>query len=146
MQEQLAELESLDEAMNEIQDAKNAMNCEKCKGAGCKACQGNNGQGRGKGDQPGKGLGDGRGSGERPEEENATKGYDSRVRAKPQKGPAVRVGDAGGRNLPGRAKESVKEEVAASLAKEPDPIDETALPRDQREHSKEYFEKLLKGE
>ena len=46
----------------------------------------------------------------------------------------------------GRAKQDVSEEVTASLAADPDPIDETALPRDQREHSKEYFEKLLKGE
>ena len=46
----------------------------------------------------------------------------------------------------GRAAESVKQEVAASLAKEADPIDESSLPRDQREHSREYFEKLLKGE
>ena len=145
MQDQLNEMESLDEAMNEIQDAKNAMNCKKCNGDGCKACQGQ-GAGKGQGDQPGRGLGEGKGMGERPEEENATKGYDSRVRAKPQKGKAVRVGDAGGANIAGRAKDSLKEEVAASLAKEPDPIDDSALPRDQREHSKEYFEKLLKGE
>jgi hypothetical protein len=144
VQEELEEMEALEDAMKEIDDAKKAMNCKQCQGGGCKACQGGNGNGNG--NQPGQGLGEGRGQGDRPEEANATKGYDSRVRAKVQKGPATRIGDAGGTNLAGRAKEAVKEEVAASLVKDPDPIDETALPRDQREHSKEYFEKLLKGE
>jgi DNA repair exonuclease SbcCD ATPase subunit len=148
MQDQLAEMDALEEAMNELEDAKDAMNCEQCQGAGCKACQGKKkGQGRGKGDEPGDGLGEGQGFGSRPEEKNDTKGYDSRVRTKVNdRGKSVRIGDATGPNLPGRAQQDVREELAASLAKEPDPIDETSLPRDQREHSKEYFEKLLKGE
>ena len=146
LKDQLAEAESLNETLEEISDAKQAMNCEKCQGQGCKACQNKNGFGQNKGQGNGDGLGEGRGFGDRPIEETDTKSYDSRVRTKPQKGQAIRVGDAGGANLPGRAAESVKQEVAASLAKEADPIDESSLPRDQREHSREYFEKLLKGE
>jgi hypothetical protein len=145
MQDQLNDLETLDEAMNEIADAKKAMGCKQCQGNGCQECQGQGqGKGKGQGNKPGRGLGEGQGQGERPEEKTDTKGYDSRVRAKPKQGAAVRVGDAGGPNLPGKAQESVKEQVEASLSQEPDPIDEKALPRDQREHSKEYFEKLLK--
>lgn len=144
-EDQLAEMDALEDALNELQDAKDALNCQQCDGAGCKACKGK-GKGKGKGEKPGDGLGEGQGFGERPEEENATKGYDSRVRAKAEKGKSVRIGDAKGPNLPGRAKQSTSEEVAAALAEDPDPIDETSLPRDQREHSKEYFEKLLKGE
>jgi hypothetical protein len=146
MQEKLEELESLEEALNEIDDAKQAMGCKQCQGAGCKACEGQGqaqGQGQGKNGPPGGGLGEGRGFGARPEEENATKGYESRVRAKPKQGSAVRVGDVGGPNLPGKMKETMKEQLEAALAQEPDPVDEQALPRDQRAHSKEYFEKLL---
>jgi septal ring factor EnvC (AmiA/AmiB activator) len=149
LQDQLAEMDALEEAMNELDDAKQAMNCPECDGAGCEACQGKGqgkGKGKGKGKKPGDGLGAGQGFGERPEEKNDTKGYDSRVRAKADKGKSVRIGDANGPNIAGRAKQNVQEEVAASLAKEPDPIDEVSLPRDQREHSKEYFEKLLEGE
>jgi hypothetical protein len=148
MQDQLAEMEALEEAMNEIDDAKQAMNCKECNGGGCQACNGKGkGQGKGKNNKPGDGLGEGIGFGERPEEKTDTKGYDSRVRQQPSKGgKSTVIGNIGGPNLPGRARQDVAEEVMASLAQDPDPIDETALPRDQREHSKEYFEKLLKGE
>lgn len=152
MQDQLAQADALDEAMNEIDDAKEAMNCEQCKGAGCKACQGKKqgqGQGQGKGQkdgEPGDGLGEGRGKGARPEEKTDTKGFNSRVRMKAQKGKSTRIGDAGGPNLPGKSTESVRAEVEASLAKEPESLDETALPRDLRDHTSEYFEKVLKGE
>ncbi len=40
----------------------------------------------------------------------------------------------------------IREAVRISNAKEPDAQDETALPREQREHSKQYFEKFRKGE
>lgn len=145
MQDQLAEMEGLDEMMDELEDAKNAMNCDKCNGKGCKACQGK-GQGDGENDgPPGEGLGKGQGKGARPEEENDTKSYKARERGKVDKGKSERIGDATGPNIAGRAKQATSEEVSASLAKDPDPIDETGLPRDQRNHSKEYFEKLLEG-
>jgi hypothetical protein len=145
MQDQLAEMEGLEEALDQLEDAKDAMNCDKCNGAGCKACQGK-GQGNKQGDKPGDGLGEGRGFGARPEEKNDTKSYNAREKGKIGKGKYAKTGDADGPNQAGRAKQATSEEVSASLAKEPDPIDETGLPRDQRNHSKEYFEKLLKGE
>lgn len=145
MQDQLAEMDALDEALEQLEDAKNAMNCDKCNGKGCKHCQGK-GQGDGENDgPPGEGLGKGQGKGARPEEENDTKSYKARERGKVDKGKSERIGDATGPNIAGRAKQATSEEVSASLAKDPDPIDETGLPRDQRNHSKEYFEKLLDG-
>ena len=45
-----------------------------------------------------------------------------------------------------RSQESIKEEIRASLAKEPDALEDVTLPRDQRENAKQYFEKLRKGE
>jgi hypothetical protein len=143
MKDQLAEMDQLDEALDQLEDAKEGMNCDKCNGEGCKACQG---KGKKQGDQPGNGLGQGLGFGERPEEKTDTKSYNARERGKVGKGKSEKIGSAPGPNQTGRAKQATSEEVSASLTKDPDPIDETGLPRDQRNHSKEYFEKLLKGE
>jgi len=141
MQDQLAEAEGLEEALEQLEDAKDAMNCDKCNGAGCKACQG---KGNKEGQKPGNGLGPGKGFGDRPEEKTDTKDYKARVKGNLDKrGKYAKTGDIEGPNMPGRARQATSEEVVAELAKDPDPIDETGLPRDQRNHSKEYFEKLL---
>jgi hypothetical protein len=157
LQEQLDQIENLNEILDQLADAKNAMKCADCGGAGCKACEGSgnanadgkSGQGEGKGKGKGKGdyaKGSGQGEGLRDEEETDKSFYDTRVGADPKAGEAVRVGDADGKNVAGKSKESVKEAVQAALAKEPDALDEVNLPRDQREHAKQYFEKFRKGE
>ena len=155
LQEQLDQIENLNEILDQLADAKNAMKCADCGGAGCKACEGNgdadgkSGKGEGKGKGKGKGdfaKGSGQGEGLRDEEETDKSFYDTRVGADPKAGEAVRVGDAAGKNVAGKSKESVKEAVQASLAKDPDALDEVNLPRDQREHAKQYFEKFRKGE
>ncbi len=155
LQEQLDQIENLDEILDQLADAKNAMNCQGCAGAGCKACEGNgegdgkSGKGDGKGKGKGKGdfaKGSGQGEGLRDEEETDKSFYDTRVGADAKAGESVRVGDAGGNNVAGRSKEQVKEAVEASLAKDPDALDEVNLPRDQREHAKQYFKKFRTGE
>ena len=155
LQEQLDQIENLNEILDQLADAKNAMKCAECGGAGCKACEGNgegdgkSGQGEGKG--KGKGKGDyakaaGQGEGLRDEEETDKSFYDTRVGADAKAGEAVRVGKAGGKNVAGQSKEAVKEAVQAELAKDPDALDEVNLPRDQREHAKQYFEKFREGQ
>jgi hypothetical protein len=153
LQEQLDQIENLNEVLDQLADAKNAMKCQNCQGAGCKECEGSgDAEGKmGKGKGKGKGKGDyadgsGQGEGLRPEEETDKSFYDTRVAADPKNGESVRIGDAGGKNIAGRSKESVKEEVQASLAKDPDALDEVNLPRDQREHARQYFQKFTKGE
>ena len=158
LQEQLDQIENLQEVLDQLADAKNAMKCDQCGGAGCKACEGSGkegmegvgeGEGKGKGKNKngkGKGLGEGQGTGERPEEETDKSFYDTKVNADAKAGEAVRVGDAGGNNIAGRSKESVKEAVVGALAKEPDALEDVNLPRDQREHAKQYFDKFRKGE
>lgn len=147
MQEQLDQIENLQEVLDQLADAKDAMNCPNCQGAGCAQCQQN-----GDGDKlsskkgNGKGMGKGRGQGERPEEETDKSFYDTRVAADPKKGQSVRVGDASGPNKAGKTQEAIKEEIRASLAKEPDALEDVTLPRDQRENAKQYFERLRKGE
>jgi len=94
----------------------------------------------------GKGMNKGRGEGERPEEETDKSFYDTRVAADAKAGQSVRIGDASGPNKAGKSLESIKEEIRASLAKEPDALEDVTLPRDQRDNAKQYFEKLRKGE
>lgn len=150
LKEQLERLDQLDELQGELADAKNAMNCEQCKGAGCKACEGNGskrGKGDGKGNGIGDGLGEGQGKGNRPEEETDSNFFDSRVAGDPKAGESVRIGDAGGKNIAGKTVIEVRQEVQESLKKrESDPILEQALPRDQRENARQFFERFNKGE
>ena len=144
MQSEMDELESLDDVMDQIAQAKNSMNCEQCGGAGCRACNGL-GQG-GDGDRPGFGLGEGKGQGERPEQETDTGHYLSKVGSKPKAGEAVNVGDTGGANIAGLTKEQAQAEVTSSMSKDSDPLTNQRLPRSQRDHAKEYFERFRNGE
>ena len=152
VQKQLEEAENLQEVLDQLADAKDAMKCDNCQGEGCAQCQANgNGNGKdglakGDGKGKGKGMGKGRGQGERDEEETDKSFYDTRVAAEAKKGQSVRVGDASGPNKAGKSFESIKEEVMASIAKPPDSIEDVTLPRDQRENAKQYFERLRKGE
>jgi len=157
LQEQLDQIENLQEVLDQLADAKNAMKCDQCGGAGCKACEGNGDkEGDGKDGKDGKGKkgknkgknakGGGQGEGERPEEETDKSFYDTKVNAEAKAGESVRVGDAGGNNVSGKSKEAVKEAIQGSLAKDPDALEDVNLPRDQREHAKQYFEKFRKGE
>lgn len=146
MQKDMDNLQMVDEMMNEVAQAKNGL-CEKCQGEGeGDLNEGDFGQGKGKGEKPGRGLGEGQGIGERPEEKTDTGAYDSKVAAKPKQGEAVRVGDADGPNMAGRTLEEVKAELNSAKAKEDDPLTNQRLPRSQRDHAKQYFEKLREGE
>ena len=150
MQKEMDNLEMVDEMMNEVAQAKNGL-CEKCEGLGEEEMEGEGegqgkGKGKGKGKKPGDGLGEGQGEGDRPEEKTDTKKYDTRVTAKPRKGEAVRTGSADGPNMAGRTLESAKNEIQASKIEEDDALTESNLTKSQREHAKQYFEKLRKGE
>ena len=149
LKKQIAESDDLQELEQDLADAKEAMKCDECKGKGCKACEGKGkGNGNGEGDKEGQGdgMGKGQGSGSRPEEENDTKFYESRVKGNVKKGESVRIGDAGGPNVAGKSREEVKEAVISSLNREPDALQDGTLTREQREHAKQYFQKFRKGE
>jgi len=147
-QEQLDQMANLDEVLDQLADAKDAMKCDNCQGEGCAQCQGDS-QGdkiakQNKGN--GKGRNNGRGEGLRDEEETDKSFYETRVAADAKKGQSVRIGDAAGPNKGGKSQESIKDEIRASLAKEPEALEDVTLPRDQRENAKQYFERLRKGE
>ncbi|MFO0903031.1 MAG: hypothetical protein U0939_08535 [Pirellulales bacterium] len=149
MQSQLDQLETVDEMMNEIADAKSAMNCQQCNGEGCQQCQGKGGNQQGqqgsRQGRPGQGLGKGRGAGERPEEDVDGRFYDTKAKTKLRQGEAVRTGFADGRNLAGKSVDSVRQEVTESLQSDPDPLPDQSLTKSQREQARQFFEGVGKG-
>lgn len=138
--EALAELQ---EMMDEMQNAKNSSNCKNCSGEGCAEC---NGQGKGKKDGESRftknSKGEGKGEGDRAEEEDATKDFDSQVREQMRKGETVFGGKVGGPNRKGITKEEAREAILNATAEDPDAIESLVLPKAQREQQREYFERL----
>ncbi len=108
---------------------------------GCQSCM----MGSMPGQIPGQGLGEGRGAGERPEEENDVDFFDSQVRDQMRRGEIVYGGSVGGENKKGDTMLDIQAAVLTSLSEEPEPLDETPLPRTQREHAREYFNSIREG-
>ena len=142
LQADMEQLETINEIMDELADAKDAMRGD----------QEGDMMGRGMGEEGmdqigfGDGMNEGKGGGYRPEQETATGTYDSRQRATPKAGAAVKVGDAGGPNRAGKSTEDIKEQIMSSLNKDSDPLTDQRLPRSQQDHVKEYYQRLRKGE
>jgi hypothetical protein len=146
LQSQVDQLETLDEMLDEIAMAKEAMNCGQCNGQGCKACMGDLfGMQGGKGGR-GMGMGDGQGQGARPEERTDTNMYESQVRGNVQPGEAVRTGTASGPNRAGQSLEDVKEQLRSSTSEDADPLLDVRLPRKEREHAREYLNRIRTGD
>ena len=138
----MQQLEELQDAMSDLEQMKDQMACKGCNGEGCKQCQG---QGMKQGDIPGNGMGKGQGKGDRPEEENDTNSYDSQVRGTPKNGRAVIAGKAGGENKKGITRESVQQAILDAVTEEGDPVEDQVLPRKEREHAQQYFDRLREG-
>jgi len=166
LQKENDELESLDQALDQIADAKNAMNCKKCSGGGCEHCQGQGQQGQGEqgagqqagGQQPGDGKqggnnqpgqqagngglkpGVGRGPGLGPENEATGSFFDTRVRQQVGEGKAVITDRIDGPNVKGQVQQEVKAGISSASREESDPLEGVRLPRAQRDHAREYFD------
>lgn len=142
MQADLEQLETISELMDELADAKDAMRGEQ---------EGDMGKGSMMNEPMdqlgfGDGMNEGKGQGFRPEQETATGTYDSRQRATPKAGAAVRMGDAGGPNRANQSTADIKEQIISSLSKDADALTDQRLPRSQQDHVKEYYQRLRKGE
>lgn len=148
MQQQTEEMETLDGMMMELSDAKMGMGEEEGEGEGEEGEGKNRGKGRERrGDRPGDGNnGEGPGFGERPEEETDYKTKDSKVEAKPKPGESIKIGTASGPNSKGVSRESAKAIMEAAESTDDDPLTNQRLPRAQKQHAKEYFQKFGKGE
>ena len=142
MNQQDAELKDLDELMDSLSKSKSQMTCGECNGDGCSKCMGSMGK---MGKMPGRGQGEGSGEGERDEEENDVDTFDSRVRDKMKVGETVYGGKVGGENRKGTTRVEIEEAVRSSLAGEPEALDDTPLPKAQRDHTRDYFNAVREG-
>jgi len=126
MEQELKEMEALEDLEKAIGEAKGGMNGKDS-------------------DDPQwtkNAQGSGRGAGERERETDKTGKYKSRVKGKLQKGETVVTGEADGNNITGRSTSEVREIVRQSMSDKADPLENQVLPKSQRDHAKEYFEKL----
>lgn len=138
--QQMDELEALEGALGELAEAKESMGCAECEGDGCAACQG-----RARGQFPGRGLGEGQGEGDRPEERTETGNYDTQVRQKVGRGPAVVTDWVEGPNVKGDVAAEIAAQFEAARTEATDPLTEQQLPADVRDHARDYFESLREG-
>ncbi|MCC7336951.1 MAG: hypothetical protein IT422_17815 [Pirellulaceae bacterium] len=135
-----AQLQDLDQLMDSLSQSKSQMACKQCNGKGCSGCMS-----KMPSQMAGRGMGEGQGSGERPEEEEDVDFFDSRVREKMKQGETVYGGKVGGDNRKGTTQVEIQDAVLASLAEEPEPLDDTPLPKLQRDHTRDYFNSLREG-
>jgi|LSQX01.2.fsa_nt_gb hypothetical protein len=136
LQQQLDEMQMLDEAMDQLCQARDQINCAQCGGVGCAACQG---------DRPGMGMGPGQGSGDRPEEKTETGFYDTRVKQKIGKGSATIIGQADGPNVKGRVLQEIEEQLQSARSESADPITGQQIPRRHQDHTRDYFNRFRNG-
>jgi hypothetical protein len=54
-------------------------------------------------------------------------------------------GTAGGPNRAGKSAEAVRDVIKSNLSKEPDPLVDARLPRKERQHAMEYFNRFNRG-
>jgi len=149
MQDELEQLQDIEETLDTLSQSKDQMRCKSCGGQGCENCKGN-GEGEQKGKNAGKGgskYGLGKGSGlSGPEEEDKdAQSYESQVRGEPKQGRGVNAGFADGPNRKGVSREDVKQAVLGAISEESDPTESQTLPQVEREHAREYFDKLRSG-
>jgi hypothetical protein len=151
-------LQDIEETLDTLSQSKDQMRCKQCAGQGCENCKGN-GQGEGQGDGQGENgkLGDGSGKGgskyglgkgsglSGPEDNADGQSYESQVRGDPKQGRGVNAGFADGPNRKGVTREDVKQAVLSATSDESDPLENQTLPRAEREHATEYFDKLRSG-
>lgn len=141
MKSEMSEGELLDQAMDEIASAKDALNCKECNGQGCQQCQGMM-QSRQLG---GSKAGRGRGADGDPDEGSPTQTYDSAVKLKTSRGAATVVGEADGANLKGGVRQEIQAQVDAARAEAADPLTGQRLPKSSEQHAREYFNGLREG-
>jgi len=139
LREQLGEFEMIQEAMDELDNARRRMLCPRCGGEGCEECQGDLAM-------EGPGLGKGRGAGPRPEEENPVSFYDTRTPAKVRPGAGTVVGEVEGPIVKGQVRQQILQQVQAARAQPADPLTDQRMSRKHRQHAQEYFDKFRQGQ
>ena len=139
LQKDADELQMMDDALEQLAQARDQMNCPECGGAGCPACQG------GHGDKPGDGMGGGKGIGFRPEQKTDTAFFDSQVKQKVGRGSAVVVDMVEGPNVKGNVETETQQQVDSARRSSTDPLTGHQMPRSHRQHAREYFDRFREG-
>jgi myosin heavy subunit len=144
MAKQLDEMESLDAAMADLQDAKNGMSPDGMNQLGSDMNSFGMGLGQRKG--MGNGLGRGRGQGDRPEAPDETAVYTSKVKQQLKKGKAVSLGfTTPGKTVKGDAVIDIQGEIDAGTGSVADALSNQKIPRNLEKHIRSYYDQLNKG-
>ncbi|HTQ39876.1 MAG TPA: hypothetical protein VMJ32_12680 [Pirellulales bacterium] len=133
-QQELAEMEMLETTLDEIDDAKFAINCP----LGSSACR--NGEDRST--KPGSSAG---GDGQIPDALGGSKFFDSKVKQEIGHGAAAITGLVDGPNAKGQVAEEIKSEMEAAKHDSSDPLTGQRLPRQERDHVQQYFDAFRQG-
>jgi len=128
------EIIMLDQALDQIAECKGD-----CNGDGGKDGKG---KGKGKGDFA---RGAGQGEGKRDIKEDDVAFRDSHVKQTVGKGKAVITGEVDGPNIKGLIQQEIRGQIEASRREASDAVTRQRLPRNQRDHAKEYFDSLREG-
>ena len=144
MAKNLQELESLDSALADLQDAKNGMTGDNMNALG----ESLNGLGMGNGNRRNgqNGMGRGRGAGDRPEAPDQTSEYTTKVRQQLRKGKAFADGTAPPSTpIKGQSVIDVQGEIAAASGNAADALTNQKVPRNIEKHIRGYFDQINKG-
>jgi hypothetical protein len=144
MAKQLEEMESLEGAMADIQDAKNGMSADGMNqlgddlnslGLGMRNRMGN-----------GNGMNRGRGQGDRPEAPDDTATYKAKVKNQLVKGKAVLQGfTTPGKTVKGDVKIDIQAELDAASGSYADALSNQKIPKNVERHIRSYYDQLNKG-
>jgi hypothetical protein len=145
MAKQLEEMQALDSAMAEVQDAKNGMSNDAMNQLG------QMGEGMGNMDmfsrRPGNGLGGrGRGYGDRPEAPDEVATYSTKVQQQIRKGKAVLQGfTQPGKTIKGESVIDIQGEMEAATAEAADALSNQRIPKSVEKHIRAYYDQINKG-
>jgi hypothetical protein len=142
MARQLQEIESLDSALADLQDAKNGMTGDSMNQLGESLGQyGNMNSRAGQ-----NGLGRGRGRGDRPEAPDATALYNTKVSQQFKKGKAVIEGTSPfNRPMKGLSRIDVQGEIDAAEGLSAEALTNQKIPKNVEKHIRGYFDQINKG-
>lgn len=144
MASQLQELEALDGALAELQEAKNGMTADGLNQLGMNP----DSMGMGMGNRPGQGngLGRGRGQGDRPEAPDDTAAYNTKVKQQIGKGKAVVEGNGPiGFQTKGHSLIDSVETSETAVGINAEALTNQKIPKGIQKHILNYYDQIIKG-
>jgi hypothetical protein len=143
MAQQMEEMEALDSAMADVMDAKNGMNADGMNQLG----EMMNGFGNMDGMKRGMGgMGRGRGQGDRPEAQDDTATYSTKVQQQIGKGKAVLQGfTQPSKTVKGHSVIDIQGEMEAATAEAAEALSNQRIPKNVEKHIRAYYDQINKG-